>query len=182
MKKLLMLASSLMILSAVKVSAVDSKIVDLENEISELEITLKEKKLELQELTGETTEEAPKLKEKVIVDDKDFTIKFKELITGSESYYGPTYEFVFLVENKTDRDINIQVRNVSINDFMLEDGMVRMSQEISSGKKAKTSLLIRADEGEELPDLEGNLDFKFSITDWEDYVFSPKYEASIPLK
>ncbi len=85
------------------------------------------------------------------------------------SYWGPTVKF--LIENNTEKNLNVQVRNFSVNGYMVETSM---SAEISSGKKINDSLTIYIDSLEEsgIGDIE-YIDFSFHIFNddsWDDSI------------
>ncbi|MGF3183620.1 hypothetical protein ACQV2X_07625 [Facklamia sp. P12945] len=92
------------------VSAQDEeKIEELKIEIKALKEELKDKKAKLKELTGGD-------EEYIITDDKDFFIKYVEVNEKDDEELGYYYEFVFEVENKTDRTMNIMAEDVTIDD------------------------------------------------------------------
>ncbi|MGF3226543.1 hypothetical protein [Facklamia sp. P12932] len=133
-----MLLASMMMLGGVTVSAQDEeKIEELKIEIKVLKVELKDKKAKLKELTGGD-------EEYIITDDKDFFIKYVEVNEKDDEELGYYYEFVFEVENKTDRTMNIMAEDVTIDDDLIDEKMVFLSEEIETNAKGEIILKFKA--------------------------------------
>lgn len=91
----------------------------------------------------------------VLVDENGVKIVGKGLSTD-DSFWGPGV--ILYIENNTDKDITVQVRDVSINGFMVDS---TMSEDVVVGKKAISAVQFFS------TDLEEN-----SITDIEDVELS----------
>ena len=167
MKKTLLALSSLFILSSIPVYAQN------EDRIAEIEAQIKELQLELKELKGDSNVE------QIITNDNEFLIKFVEI---KEKENGERYEVIFEVENKTDTNIEVQARTVSVDDMMVDGSLLSMSQEVAPGKKAKAVLSFRDYSGDnELPELTGSLEMDLHIFSWDDYDFGVDYPVIIEL-
>lgn len=84
------------------------------------------------------------------------------------------------VENLSDIDIEVQARTVSLNDRMIDESLLMMSQEVAAGKSADATLQIQDYEGNELPALEGKFEMTLHIFDWE-YTFEDDVPVSVNL-
>ena len=111
MKKNLLLLATVFTLGAVSPVLAQE---DNAERISEIETQIKELQAELKELKGDSGES------EVIADDEMFYIEFVE-VREKENFMGDGYEFVFEVENKTDLNIEVQARNVSIDGRMVDE-------------------------------------------------------------
>lgn len=100
-------------------------------------------------------------KSKVLYEDGEIIITFTG-ISGKEN----DYQVDFLIENISDRDLEIQVRDTSINGFMVSP---ICSMEVAAGKKTKDSMKIWGDDAETTPLSEiSNIETKFWIFSWDD--------------
>lgn len=98
---------------------------------------------------------------KLIYEDENINITFTG-ISGEEG----DYNIDLIAENVSQRNIVIQVENISINEFMVDP---ICSMEISSGKKIKDKIQIWDVLGDVTPMSEvSNIEVKFRIFDWED--------------
>lgn len=98
---------------------------------------------------------------KVLYEDDEIIITFTG-ISGKED----NYQVDFLIENISDRDLEVQVRDTSINGFMVDP---ICSMEVAAGKKTKDSMKIWGDDAETTPLSEiSNIETKFWIFSWED--------------
>jgi|SRR5690625_2920808 len=78
------------------------------------------------------------------------------------------YEIKFEVENKLDDTVEVQAREVSADGKMVDESMLMMSQEISGGKVADAVLTIESFEGDDLPDMEEDLEMILHVFSWDD--------------
>ena len=102
------------------------------------------------------------IKEQVLFDEQDVKITATSL---SEGWMGP--EVNILIENNSDKTIIVQVRNASINGFMVDP---TISEEVNAGKKSNASISFMKTELEEceittLSELE--FSFHFIGDDWQ---------------
>ena len=92
---------------------------------------------EIEEETTEATEDIPQisnevsLEEQVVFDQEGITITVKGLDL-EDSFFGP--EISVLIENNYDKDITVQIRNISINDVMVD---AFFSSDCSSWEKSQ---------------------------------------------
>ena len=100
---------------------------------------------EIEDETTEATEDIPQiinevsLEEQVVFDQEGITITVKGLDL-EDSFFGP--EISVLIENNYDKDITVQVRNISINDVMVD---AIFSSDVATGKKANDGITIMED-------------------------------------
>src|SRR5690625_2154581 len=95
----------------------------------------------------------------------------KVILTNVEKIIDPGWdeekiEVTFEVENKREDTIEVQAREVSIDDKMVDESMLIMSQEISGGKLADAVLTIQSFD-KPLPEMEENMELILHIFDWE---------------
>ena len=83
-----------------------------------------------------TTTTAKETKEQVLIDSNGIKITFKGM-DYSDGIFGP--EVKLLIENNTDKNYTVQVRNFSVNGFMIETSM---STDVNAGKKANDTIII----------------------------------------
>lgn len=175
MKKSLLLLSSLFILSGTNLVVAEE---DNSARIAEIESQIKALQVELKELKGTSNQE-----QTVIADDESFYIEFKEIKEKEDSFMGNSYEVIFEVENKTDMNVEVQARTVSVDGMMVDDAILSMSQEVAPGKKAKAVLTFQDYSGDtELPELIGDLEMDLHIFSWDDYDYNVDYPVIINLK
>lgn len=111
--------------------------------------------------------------------------KYKITLLNIEHEYNEMWdeekiEVRYDVENLSDVDIEVQARTVSLNDRMVDESLLMMSQEVAAGKSADAVLEIQDYEGNELPALEGNFEMTLHIFDW-DYTFEDDVPVSVEL-
>lgn len=99
----------------------------------------------IQDETSEVTEEISpdnyevSLNEQIVFDQEGIVITVKGLDL-EDSFFGP--EISVLIENNNEKDITVQVRNISINDIMVD---AIFSSDVASGKKANDGITIMDD-------------------------------------
>lgn len=126
-----------------------------------------------------TSTEAPKTEasvdptiDQVLFDQDGIKITCKGFVPGSEDGWDDP-KVKFLIENNTDKNITVQVRDVSVNGFMIDPAC---SEDVAAGKKMNGDmswLQMYFDENE-ITDVE-TIEFYFHIFDadeWEDIVDS----------
>lgn len=85
----------------------------------------------------------------------------------------------FEIENKTDRVLDVQSRNVSINDKMIDESLSVLTQDIAAGKSADVYYVIEDYESEiTIPEIEGNLEMALVFLDWDDWDF----DEEVPVR
>lgn len=100
----------------------------------------------------------------------------------TDSLFGDSVEVTFEVENKRSDTIEVQAREVSADGKMIDEAMLVMSQEVSSGKKADAVLTIQNfEEDGELPAMEENIEMLLHIFSWDDFDFTEDHEVTIDL-
>lgn len=113
-------------------------------------------------------------KNKLIYKDENVSITYTG-ISGEED----DYNINFLIENTSDRTLEIQVRETSINGFMVDP---ICSMEIAKGKKIIDSMSISYDNAKLIPMSKvENIETKFCIFNWDDSDFGYDTENVIIL-
>lgn len=117
-----------------------------------------------------------------IVDDENVTAELVDIeYIYDEFWEEEKYEINFDITNNTDNTITAQARDVSINDTMVDESLLSMSQDIASGKNATATLSIEDLSGDELPELEGNLEMTLHIFNEADFEDIGDYPVSVDL-
>ena len=94
-----------------------------------------------------------------------------------EEYVDVKYE----IENKLDKTIVIQAREVSADGKMIDEGMLDMSQEVAAGKKADAVMRVQNYEGE-LPTIETNLEMLLLAIDNDTYEDIEQHKVNVDFK
>lgn len=117
-----------------------------------------------------------------IVDNENFkaTLMSVQKIVDKE-WDEERIEITFEVENKREDTIDVQAREVSADDKMIDESMLSMSQEVAGGKKADAVLTIENYDGD-LPTMEKNLEMKLAVIDWESLENDEEYDVKIDFK
>lgn len=157
-KKMIILA----LIATVLLSSISSVFAeDNSARITEIETQIAELRTELNELKRA----AAGLDETTLYQDENLIITY-DGIEGTED----DYDVMFIIENISDRTLTVQVREVSINGFMVDP---TCSIEIAPGKKAKDGMNIWGDDAEITPMSETeNVETKFHIFDANDWEYS----------
>lgn len=139
-----------------------------------------EEKAEKDEADEEEEEEEKQEINKEIVDNDDFTIHLisveKKVNTDFDE---EKIEVKFEVENKRDDTITVQAREVSADGKMIDPSIANMSTDVSSGKIADAILNIQDYEGDDLPEIEEDLELILNISDMDDYDYREEVDVSI---
>lgn len=115
----------------------------------------------------------------LIVDDENVKATLVSIVEKQDDIWGKSIEVTFEVENKTDTTIEVQAREVSADNKMVDDMLLSMSTEISPGKLADCVLTIEEYEGYTFPTLEENLEMKLHIFSWDDSNFELEYPVNV---
>lgn len=108
----------------------------------------------------------------VVVDYNNIKIVEKGL-SKADSFWGPGV--ILYIENNSDQDITVQVRDVSINGFMVDS---MMSQDVVIGKKAVTDIQFISTDLEKNGITEINdVEFSFHIFNWD--TFDTIYDSDV---
>lgn len=116
--------------------------------------------------SADTSNNAVTVEQTVLVDQDNVVIT----ATGmDESVFGP--ELKLLIENNSDTNLTFQVRNASVNGYMVD---TMMSEDVAAGKKSNTEITFTTSGLKECGiDTFANMEFSFHIftTDgWDDYL------------
>lgn len=178
MKKLNLIALSLLTVGTLTACGeVEVK----EKEVKQVETVGDEEKTE-KEVVKEEGNEVKELN-KVIVDNNSIkaTLVSVEHIVNEE-WNEEKIEVKFEVENKRPETIEVQAREVSTDGKMVDDSLLMMSQEVSSGKIADAVLTIQDYEGGELPSIEQDLEMLLHVFSWDNYDFQEDHKVDISFK
>lgn len=134
--------------------------------------------------SAEVTEESSGPKDEVteynqeILDNESIKVSLIDVKHIKKQEFGnEKYIISFDVENKTDKSITVQARDVSINNRMVDTGLLTMSTDITAGKSATADLEISSFSDDELPKLEGNLEMVLHTYSWDDM----DHELDVPV-
>lgn len=117
-----------------------------------------------------------------IVDNDNFRAKLVSIEKIEDDIWGNSIEVKFELENKMDKTIEVQAREVSVDGKMVDDSMLSMSQEISPGKTADGILTMTELEGTQLPLLEDSMEMNLHVFSWDDYDLEEDYPVNISFK
>lgn len=118
----------------------------------------------------------------IVEDNERIKIAFLGIERHKDKYLNEErYEVKFQVENKMDKNIEVQARSVAADGKMINDSMATMSQEVKGGKTAEAVLII-SDFGEgSLPVIENELELTLHIFDWDDIEYTEDFDLKIKL-
>lgn len=115
-----------------------------------------------------------------IASDDLFDITLTTIEYLEDSIFGDSIEITFTVLNKSDMTVEVQAREISFDNKMVDDSLPSMSQEISAGKTADCVLtLISYDDSVELPAMEDNMELTLHIFSWDDWDFDHNYPVTL---
>lgn len=115
----------------------------------------------------------------VIVDDENYKATLLEIVKKEDEIFGSSIEIVFEIENKLDKTITVQARDVSADGYMVDETILVMSQDVVGGKKAKAVLSIEDFDGYDFPELEEDLEMVLHVLDEETYDSIGEHEVNI---
>lgn len=163
-------------------------LVGCSEEVAEKEV----KQVETTDQTEKTTEtkkapvkesKAPEALDIQIVDNESVKATLKTIeFVEDPAYDEEKYEITYEVENKTDKVILVQSRNVSADGMMVDEAMIMMSNEIAPGKKAKCVLEIMDWEGGPVPAMNENFEMILYVADNDSYEDIGEYKVNVDLK
>lgn len=133
------------------------------------------------ETTEENTEEATNDEQELnqaIVDNENVKATLVKIVKKNDEVWGNTVEVIFDVENKRSDTIEVQARSVSVDDRMVDETILTMSQEVAPGKAATATLTFTEMEGYELPAFENNLEMQLHFFSWDNM----DYEEDHPVQ
>lgn len=121
--------------------------------------------------------------DKKIIDNDNVKVVLVDLVEFEDELFDERgYEITFEVENKTDKTLEVQARELSADGKMIDENLQSMSQEVASGKKADAVLTIsNLFSDKEAPVIEENIELILHIFDWEDYEFEEDIDVTIDL-
>lgn len=116
-----------------------------------------------------------------IADDDIVQATLIEIKKDKDVLFGNTIEVKFEVVNKTDKTIEVQARQVSIDGKMVDESTIFMSQEIAPGKSADAVMTILEFDDIELPAMEENLEMLLHVFSWDDF-FDSNYDYPVKVE
>ncbi|SOC13133.1 hypothetical protein SAMN05880501_107109 [Ureibacillus xyleni] len=133
--------------------------------------------------TSGDTEEAATNDEKelnqVIVDNENLTATLVKIVKKNDEVWGNTVEVIFDVTNKRKDSIEVQANSVSVDDRMVDETLLSMSQEVAPGKSATATLTISEFEGYDFPAFENNFEMILHVFSWDDYDYSEDHPVKV---
>lgn len=115
----------------------------------------------------------------VIVDNENVKVTLVKIVKKSDEVWGNSVDVVFDVTNKRSDSIEVQARNVSVDDRMVDETLLTMSQEVAAGKSATATLTVNEFEGYEFPKFEKNFEMVLYIFSWDNADYSEEHPVSI---
>ena len=126
--------------------------------------------------------EAPKTMDIEVANNDMVTATLKDISSEEDPAFGKTHKVTYEVENKTDKVIIVQARNVSTDGMMVDEGMIIMSNEIAPGKKANCVLSIESWDETPIPEMKENFEMILYVADNETYETIGEYKVNADLK
>ncbi|NLY78381.1 MAG: hypothetical protein GX072_00320 [Lysinibacillus sp.] len=131
------------------------------------------------EQQAEDTSNNEKEINEVIVDNENVKVTLVKIVSKSDDIWGNSVEVVYDVTNKRSDNIEVQARNVSVDDRMVDETLLSMSQEVAPGKSATATLTINEFEGYEFPKFENNFEMTLHIFSWDNMDYTEEHPVSI---
>ena len=136
-----------------------------------------EPKEEVKEVVKEEPKEQEKDYNQEVVNNEKITATIIDVKKEEE-----VFQVTFEIENKSDKTIIVQSREVSADGKMIDDSMIFMSEEVSGGKKADAVLKIQNyDEEKEFPTIEENMELLLFVVNDDDLTSYEEYPVTIEL-
>ncbi|MBB5148489.1 hypothetical protein [Ureibacillus thermosphaericus] len=133
--------------------------------------------------TAEGTEDQTDNREQeineVIVDNENVKATLVKIVKIQDETWGNSVEVVFDITNKRDHSIEVQARSVSVDDRMIDETILSMSQEVAPGKSATAKLTIQEFEGYEFPQFEKNLEMTLYFFSWDNVDYEEEHPVSV---
>jgi len=117
-----------------------------------------------------------------IADDEIIKISLSKIVRESDDVFGDSIDVEFMVDNKLDKLITVQARQVSADNLMVDETILIMSQDISAGKSAKAKLEMIELDGYDFPTLEEILELDLLVIDGGTFEDIKSYPVSVELK
>lgn len=136
----------------------------LGGEVEETESVQSDEKLEDGQSSNESDENEIN---QVIVDNENLKATLIKIVKKEDPLWGKSVEVIFDVENKRQDSIEVQARSVSVDNRMVDEAMITMSQEVAPGKSATAKLTIHELEGYEFPEFNENFEMTLYIFNWD---------------
>lgn len=149
--------------------------------VSDAKVTETKEKV-AEEPKPEPKKEEPKSDPIEIANDDSFKITLMNIVLVEDTEFEDKYwEVIYEIENKTDKDVEVQGGTVSADSKMVDEMLYGMSQEIAAGKKADAVLTIQNyDDPDKLPELKENFEMTLDIFDW-DYTIEKTYDVVVEM-
>lgn len=131
------------------------------------------------EQQAEDTSNNEKEINEVIVDNENVKVTLVKIVSKSDDIWGNSVEVVYDVTNKRSDNIEVQARNVSVDDRMVDETLLSMSQEVAPGKSVTATLTINEFEGYEFPKFENNFEMTLHIFSRDNMDYTEEHPVSI---
>lgn len=129
--------------------------------------------------TEEATTNDEKELNQIIVDNDNIKATLVKIVKKNDDVWGNTVEVVFDVTNKRKDSIEVQANSVSVDDVMVDETLLSMSQEVAPGKSAKATLTISEFEGYDFPAFEKNFEMILHVFSWDDYDYTEDHPVKV---
>lgn len=118
----------------------------------------------------------------VIVDNENVKATLVKIVKKEDDVWGNSVEVIFDVTNKRQDAIEVQANSVSVDDRMVDETLLSMSQEVAPGKSATATLTINEFEGYEFPKFENNFAMTLHIFSWDNMDYSEDHPVEVTFK
>lgn len=115
----------------------------------------------------------------VIVDNDNVKATLIKIVKKDDPIFGKSVEVVFDVQNKRNESIEVQARSVSVDDVMVDEALLTMSQEVAPGKSAKAILSIYELEDYDFPEFKNNFEMELLIFSWDNIDYEEKHPVKV---
>lgn len=92
-------------------------------------------------------------------------------------------EATFEFKNKTDRLLQVRAKTISINDYMINNSLYMLREEISPGKSVVSTLVIEDYQDQvKIPNLENNFELTLEFFDWDELGYEVLVDVDVDFK
>lgn len=135
--------------------------------------------------TEGTEEAAPAAEEEVsevVVDDENVTITYQGTSTSEDDIFGKEANIKLQIVNKMGHSIEVQSRELSTDNVMVDETLIAYSETIAAGKTANTSISITEFEGYDFPTINENIELTLIVMNGDTWDTVAEYPVSISVK
>ncbi|MFC7685702.1 hypothetical protein [Ureibacillus sp. GCM10028918] len=131
---------------------------------------------------GEEAAPAEEEVSEVIVDDANVTITYQGTTTQEDDIFGKTASIKFQIVNKLGNSIEVQSRELSTDNVMVDETLIAYSETVAAGKTANTSIEISEYEGYDFPTFNENIELTLIVMNGDTWDTIAEYPVNISVK